>query len=265
MLAEIVRLSDQELELLLDALDLGTIRPGCGAQQVGRAGLGAQAERIAGWLPEAHRQLGGVAGIAAALRLVQAQRWRSAEADPRPELILTGPEVPGLTLTSRDTRVVVRELFESVRQSVLIVGYAFHGSAAIFEPLAERMVGDPALAVTLVVNVHPQRGRTPAQTVRQFRDDFLRSSWPFLPRPRIYYFPGSLEDQGAGLASVHAKLIVLDDRTVYLGSANFTTAAFRRNLEAGLRLRSEPLGRQLTAYFQQLILQDQLRPLLDDD
>ncbi|WP_406694808.1 DISARM system phospholipase D-like protein DrmC [Singulisphaera sp. Ch08] len=259
MLSEIVRLTDHELDLFLDALALGTIQPGTGLQQIRKAGLGMQAERLLSWLPEASRRFGTIEGMIAAIRLVRDERRRAAEADSRPELILTGPDVQGMT--SRDTRVVVRELFESARKSVLLVGYAFHGSGRIFEPLAHRMAGDPDLAVTIVVNVHPDRDRSPEQTVRKFSAEFLRSSWPFHPKPELYYFPGSLENQGAGLASVHAKLIVLDARWVYLGSANFTTAAFQRNLEAGLRLRSEVLGRQLTGYFHRLIHEGYLRPL----
>jgi phosphatidylserine/phosphatidylglycerophosphate/cardiolipin synthase-like enzyme len=259
MLSEIVRLTDHELDLFLDALALGTIQPGSGVQQIGKAGLGTQAERIRRWLPEALQRLGSVEGMIAGIRLVRDERRRAAEEDLRPEIILTGPDVEGMP--SRDTRVVVRELFESARRSVLIVGYAFHGSDRIFEPLAHRMAGDPGLAVSIVVNVHPERGRSPEQTVRKFSADFLRSSWPFHPRPMIYYLPGSLENQGSGLASVHAKLIVLDERWVYLGSANFTTAAFERNLEAGIRLRSATMARQLTEYFRRMIREGHLHPL----
>ena len=152
-------------------------------------------------------------------------------------------------------------MFQSARRSVLIVGYAFYGSDWIFEPLAERMVSKSGLTVRIVVNVHPDRGVSAEQTVRKFGEDFLRSSWPFQPRPEIYYSPGSLEDQGSGLASVHAKLIVVDLKRVYLGSANFTTAAFHRNLEAGIRLSSPEMGQKLTEYFDQMISSGYLRLL----
>ena len=69
---------------------------------------------------------------------------------------MTGPAIDGDP--NRDTRVVVREVFESARRSVLIVGYAFYGSDKIFEPLARRMGEDPALTARIVVNIHP-RGR----------------------------------------------------------------------------------------------------------
>ena len=136
---------------------------------------------------------------------------------------------------------------------MLIVGYAFYGSDRIFEPLADRMVSKSGLTVRIVVNVHPKPGLSADRTVRKYREEFLRTGWPFQPEPEIYDAPGSLMDHGSGLSSVHAKLIVVDQRRVYLGSANFTTAAFQRNLEAGIRLSNPEMGQKLTEYFNQLI------------
>jgi phosphatidylserine/phosphatidylglycerophosphate/cardiolipin synthase-like enzyme len=259
MLSDIVRLTDHELDQLLDALSQGTIEPGAGLQQIRRAGLDSRAEQIHDWLPEAVALLGSVASVTAAVRLLRDERRRVRKKDPHPELVITGPELEGVQ--GRDTRVVVREMFESARRSVLIVGYAFYGSEWIFKPLADRMVSNTGLTVRIIVNVHPERGSSVEQTVRKYGEDFLRTSWPFQPRPEIYYSPASLEDQGLGLASVHAKLIVVDVKRVYLGSANFTTAGFQRNLEAGIRLSSPEMGRRLTGHFDQMIRGGYLRLL----
>jgi phosphatidylserine/phosphatidylglycerophosphate/cardiolipin synthase-like enzyme len=259
MLSEIVRLTDHELDQLRDALSQGTIEPGTSLQQIRKAGLDACAEQIQHWLPNAMGVFGSIEGASAAIQLLRDERRRVANQDPHPELVVTGPDFGGVP--SRDTRVIVREMFESARRSVLIVGYAFYRSDQIFQPLADRMVSNPGLTVRIVVNVHPKRGRSPEQTVRKFGEDFLRTNWPFDPRPEIYYFPGSLEDQGSGLASVHAKLIVVDTKRVYLGSANFTTAAFERNIEAGIRLSSAAMGHELTNHFDQLIGSGYLRRL----
>jgi len=260
MLSDIVRLTDHELDQLLDALSQGTIEPGTSLQQIRKAGLESRAEQIRDWLPKAVGLFGSVEGVTAAVRLLRDERRGVAKKDPHPELVVTGPDLGGVR--SRDTRVVVREMFESARRSVLIVGYAFYGSDWIFKPLAERMVSNSGLTVRIIVNVHPERGLSAEQTVRKYGEDFLRTSWPFQPQPEIYYSPGSLEDQGSGLGSVHAKLIVVDRTRVYLGSANFTTAAFHRNLEAGIRLRSAEIGQELTTYFDQMIGSGYLR-LLD--
>ncbi len=128
-------------------------------------------------------------------------------------------------------------------------------------PLVDRMVSNAGLRVRIVVNVHPERGLSAERTVRKYAEDFLRTSWPFQPKPELYYSPGSLKDRGSGLASVHAKLIVVDVKRVYVGSANFTTAAFERNIEAGIRLRSPEMGQRLTEYFDQMIASGYLRAL----
>ena len=176
---------------------------------------------------------------------------------------MTGPAIDDDP--NRDTRVVVREVFESVRRSVLIVGYAFFGSDKIFEPLARRMGQDPALTARIVVNIHPDGSDSADWTIRRYAADFLRTSWPFHPRPEIYYLPGSMEARGGHRASVHAKLIVADGATIYLGSANFTTAAFERNIEAGIRLTTGTLGSRLTDYFDRMIDKGILSPLPIDE
>jgi hypothetical protein len=75
-----------------------------------------------------------------------------------------------------DTRVAVREIFESARRSVLIVGYAFFESDRIFEPLARRMGVDPDLRTRIIVNIHPERGRSPDEIIKQYADAFPKTS-----------------------------------------------------------------------------------------
>ena len=96
------------------------------------------------WLTEAMEQFGSVEGLSALIRLVREQRSRLERLNA-PELILTGPEVEDIA--TRDTRVVLREMFEVARRSVLLVGFAFYRSDEIFEPLASRMAGNANLEV----------------------------------------------------------------------------------------------------------------------
>ncbi len=251
MLSDILRLADRDLDQLLEALAQRVVFPGAEVDQIRQAGMGANARRIEVWLAEAMEQFGSVERLSALIRLVREQRSLLAAAHPAPELILTGPEVEDIA--TRDTRVVVRELFEAARRSVLIVGYAFYRSAEIFEPLASRMAGHADLEVRIVVNVHPKRGRSAATIIGEFAAEFCRTNWPFHPLPEVYYDPSSLQGPKSGLASVHAKLIVVDRRWVYLGSANFTQAEFQRNLEAGIRMRDRRLAEVLVTYFDRLI------------
>ena len=259
MLSDILRLSDNDLDQLLEAISQRVVFPGAGIDQIRKAGMGANARRIQVWLTEAMEQFGSVERLSALIRLLREQRSHLAAAHPAPELILTGPEVEDIA--TRDTRVVVREMFEAARRSVLLVGFAFYRSDEIFEPLASRMAGNANLEVRIVVNVHPKRGRSAVTIIDEFAAEFFRTCWPFHPLPEVYYDPRSLKGPRSGLASVHAKLVVVDRRWVYLGSANFTRAAFHRNLEAGIRVRDRQLGKVLVTYFDRLVENGHLRRL----
>ena len=91
--------------------------------------------------------------IARMLHLLAEERAAAQAVADRVELVWSGTEV--LTATSRDTAVVVQELFREARESVLIASYALDtGSKAkeLFGTLAGRMDAEPDLRVRLFVN-----------------------------------------------------------------------------------------------------------------
>jgi hypothetical protein len=92
---------------------------------------------------------------------------------PRPDLVWSGPEVPGLH--ARDTRRVYEELFGSAERSVWASTYAFFDGLRAFEVLARRMDARPDLRVILLLNIQRRRGDTTAaeQVVRRFCRSFL--------------------------------------------------------------------------------------------
>ena len=123
---------------------------------------------------------------------------------PRPDLVWSGPEVPGLH--ARDTRRVYEELLGSAERSVWASTYAFSTGPKAFETLARRMDARAELNVTLLLNIQRKRGDTTnaGQLVRKFADRFWSTDWPGTSRPRVFYEPRALEMEGpAGV--LHAK------------------------------------------------------------
>ena len=57
------------------------------------------------------------------------------------------------------------------------------------------------------------------------------------------------------------KCIVVDNRSVFVSSANFTEAAQQRNLEVGLLIHSESLAEKLTRHFDTLLAECLLQPM----
>jgi hypothetical protein len=77
---------------------------------------------------------------------------------PRPDLVWSGPEVPGLH--ARNTRQVYEELLGSAERSVWASSYAFFDGPKAFEVLAKRMDQQSGLHVTLFLNIQRRKGDT---------------------------------------------------------------------------------------------------------
>ena len=182
---------------------------------------------------------------------------------PKPDLVWSGPEVPGLH--ARDTRRVYEELLSSAERSVWASTYAFFDGPRAFQVLAQRMDENAAVRVSLLLNIQRKWGDTTAadQLVRKFADRFWKTDWPGAARPIVFYDPRALEiDGGAGV--LHAKAVVVDDEVVFVTSANLTEAALDRNIELGLLVRDHALAASVSAHFRTLIERGFLLPLPAD-
>ena len=203
------------------------------------------------------RQLadGGVPALALAqiLELLAQAIAERPSLEDQLDLVTTGPECGGFA--SRDTAVVVADLFRSASKSVVIAGYAIHQGQRIFQVLAERMEQHPEMEVRFYLDIQRKVGDTSAsdQIMRGFVDRFRSAQWPLeKPLPHVYYMPRSLALSSNGCSALHAKCVVVDCQDVFVSSANFTEAAQMRNIEVGLLLRSSGLAMRLVQFFESL-------------
>jgi phosphatidylserine/phosphatidylglycerophosphate/cardiolipin synthase-like enzyme len=194
-----------------------------------------------------------------ALSLLADEREAAGRRSGGVELVWTGPELPGAR--SRDTVVVVRELFASAQSTVLVAGFAVHQGKEVFETLARRMTEVPALKVRLFLNIaRPQGSRDlEHEIVRDFVSQFREKNWPNDTPPEIYYDPRALAEDYRARAVLHAKCIVVDDRRAFVTSANLTAAAQEKNIEAGLLVEDSGLARSLRTQFEDLVAAAVLR------
>lgn len=163
--------------------------------------------------------------------------------------------------SSRDTAVVIRELFSSAERSVHVATYAISQGRQVFAPLAARMDELSELKVRIFVNV-PRAHRDETfenQLLKAFADEFRRDQWPGSRLPEVYYDPRSLVISLGPKAVLHAKAIVVDDRRALVTSANFTEAAHDRNIEAGVLVESAPFATSLRLQFDSLVEAGHLR------
>lgn len=193
-------------------------------------------------------------GLITALELLAAARAQQPSIDELIELVTTGPEAG--SVSNRDTQVVVQDLFRSAERSVLVAGYELYQTEPVFRTLAERMADQPGLDVKMFLNVRRPYGDTSidAGILAAFGYRFRNEHWPTGRRlPEIYFDPRSLATDGKPKAVLHAKCVVVDGKTSFVSSANFTEAAQERNIEVGVLVRSQVLAERLMGFFAALV------------
>lgn len=192
----------------------------------------------------------GIVGKAAGvwLRTLDEARGRQQQ----PDLVWSGPRIPGLY--ARDTRQVYEELLSSAEHSVWASTYAFYDGPRAFKVLADRMEAKPDIRVKLLVNIQRKRNDTSNgdHVVRRFTDHFWNHEWPGEIRPTVFYDPRSVEP-GGPRGVLHAKSVVVDDRSTFITSANMTEAALDSNVELGVFIVDRAFALSVCGYFQGLI------------
>lgn len=242
-------LTGADLRALASAAQAGRLPAPYSPVSIGRLLGSARADETAAAL----RALGLAPDqLAVVLTLLAAERESVAAESRSVELVWTGPETAGSA--SRDTSVVVRELFSQAERSVLVSGFVVYQARELFDPLARRMSERPGLSVRLFLNIPRPPGSLdpPEGIVRDFVEAFRAKNWPGERLPQILYDPRALDSGGASRAVLHAKCIVVDDRRAFVTSANLTEAAQERNIEAGLLMADPVVARALRMQFETL-------------
>lgn len=202
----------------------------------------------------------GLPQIALMLEALAAQRARFDESGSQYDIVLSGPDVP--SVPTADTGAVMQTLIAEACRSILLVGYAVHNGKRLFAPLAERMRTSPELKVVMCLDISRPRTDTSlsSEIVTRFAAEFRAKHWPWPQIPTILYDPRALAEGREVRASLHAKCVIVDRRAALITSANFTEAAQRRNIEAGILIRNTGMVERLAGYFEGLMATGQLVP-----
>lgn len=263
MTTELTNLGDSDLRLIASALRSGRLVPPFSTLALQRCVQNSFAEYTAEGLQRLSDQGFHPSQIAVVLDLILKDRERRLPPEELIDLVTTGPEAG--TAASRDTGVVVRELFANANESVLVAGYAVYQGRRVFQALANRMLERPEMKVQLFLDVRRGPGDTSRadEVVKCFAEYFSRHDWPQeRPLPELYYFPPSLEDSAEKRAALHAKCVIVDGQRVFVSSANFTEAAQNKNIEVGLLVNSSSIAERIARHFQFLLAQGMLQPVV---
>lgn len=257
MIEPLLELPTHLRERLARALDTGLLAPPYAEAAIRSAlstrdGVAAVAETLE------RLEAGGISPAAIVLALGVADR--AASRAEHPDLVWSGPEVPGLH--ARDTRRVYDELVAGASRSIWISTFTYYDGPKAFKSLADRMDEAPSLQATLLLNIQRKPGDTSVteELVVRFAERLWKKDWPGERRPAVFYDPRALDPDGPG-GVLHAKAVVVDDEAALITSANLTEAAFERNIEAGVLTRDRALATSLVRHFTVLIDRALLSPL----
>jgi phosphatidylserine/phosphatidylglycerophosphate/cardiolipin synthase-like enzyme len=211
-------------------------------------GFGPVCEALLGALPFEER-----GALVTALELVIDERVRADR--PPIELVWSGPD--SVTPQTCDTSIVLADLFERVRASVLVAGYWF-SQAEMLRPLYDAM----CRGVQARVFLHLKAGVGSRSEVPAYAADCVRAfvgdRWPFgAPYPELFYYPETCL-RSSHETYLHAKCAVADGRLALVTSANFTTAAHERHIEVGALIDDLLYARRLEGQFNALVAQGTL-------
>lgn len=180
-------------------------------------------------------------GIQVALRMYRMRKRQEPTLLP----IWTGPihmESP-ITHKTYDT---VKRLFKTAKHDILIVGYTFSLDHEPVKDLFHEITHAAARGCRIDIIYH--NNDTNLERILEL--------WPpNIILPRLYYWRGS---QDTELASLHSKLIMIDQKQLLLTSANFTLHGFHKNIETGILIENHPLVQHFWEQFRSLLFNHEM-------
>ena len=245
-------LPPNDLLALAGVLESGLLKPPLSGLSLQPHLGSANAQPISDLLGDFFEQGMSASQAALLLRAFASGRELGREGRPDIEVVVSGPDAAA---TARDTGVVIRQLFETARKTVLAVGFAVHQGKSVFKALARRLDADETLDAILCLDVR----REPTDTsldqaiVDRFARRFVDREWPGERRPRVFHDPRSLSAAERSGSALHAKCVAVDGQKALVTSANFTEAAQHRNIELGLLVESPLVAGQIETHFRSLI------------
>ncbi|MFC9627842.1 DISARM system phospholipase D-like protein DrmC [Streptomyces mirabilis] len=161
--------------------------------------------------------------------------------------VWSGPSTPAVPV--RATAQVLIEVINEARDELLAMTYAARPYPALTRALTEaaaRGVKTHVVVETLAGAHGLLSGREPADA--------------FVSVPGLHLWYWARDSAGNAHSRQHAKLAVADRHMLFLGSANLTESAARRNIEAGVMVRGGEAPRRAAEHIVELQRLGILRP-----
>lgn len=147
--------------------------------------------------------------------------YRSARAEEVVELVWTGP--PSALVATRKTEQALLQVIDAAKARLFMTSFVAYNVASILQALQEAVSRDVQLSILLEAS--DQHGGT-------ISIDAIGKMKLALPSARMLSWANKGEGFDGG--KVHAKCAVADERICFISSANLTSHAMEKNMEAGI-------------------------------
>lgn len=159
-------------------------------------------------------------GLRTALHTKQKIQLKS----PQVEMVWTGPYPPSGGLV-RSTFSVMLEMLLSAERQVLLVGYSLTSSTTFPTAIIDQLICAKRRGCDVKIALHDDG--------RNYKS--LRQAWPRQTIfPTLLKWVGNQDDE---MASLHAKMLVIDRKEMLVTSANLTHHGLSSNIEVGVRIK----------------------------
>lgn len=197
-------------------------------------------------LVEANRNKLTLGELRQFLELAVTMAKQQKEFEPRISPVWTGPSFDKglIKLNTYDT---VKYLIDSADQEVFIVGYSFSFKEESVKDLlksVERAVERNCRVNIIVNNVE--------SNFKEIMKHWEKENYQL----NVYHWIGS---DSKDYTSLHAKLLIVDQRKLLLTSANFSYHGFHKNIETGVVIENHQITRDIWKQYHSLMKENQMK------
>ncbi|RKQ52906.1 phospholipase D-like protein [Vogesella indigofera] len=156
------------------------------------------------------------------------------------ELVWTGPTTP--FVSARRTEQALLQVINSAEQSLFITSFVAYDVSTIVKAL--NAAAGRGVSITMLLESSQDHGGS-------INIDVIGKMRGLVPDAQLYAWRDKTSDFADG--RVHSKVVVADDRSCFITSANLTGYAMEKNMEAGVLITGGPIPHLFDAHLRSLI------------
>ena len=160
----------------------------------------------------------------------------------RIDLVWSGPSLNFVPV--RRSEQVLEELIDSANHSLYLYSYVLYRVPGVQDAI-ERALNRGVAVSMLIETAKHDRSDEFSKTADKLRSEH--------PRMKLYEWPIEMRDSSTSFASMHAKCFAADGARAFITSANLTSAALDRNMEAGVFVHGGKIPGQIQQQFDAMV------------